>query len=428
MKYGLSLATFVFAFVVAGAALTQERDGCVSLHSTAGLAPPESAENQDASGGAHLHQVGDRSVLHVHVHGLEAGATYDVRVANHASSASTGMITTRTGEVPPPRRFSARLRSPADSVTEGDGGTSRLWGKWLEHWRSRRGGGEGLRAHASFTVNADRTELRYSLHVRGRERLDSATLQVGDALIGTDFLSFDLDVETLRGALEANEDLLAALEAEEGTVFVQSGDTTLSGVVKARFRRLQEWIAGVLAGRGSLRIDTARDDALPLDAASVEELVGAAITIVDANEQVVLGGTFGELMEGSFFRWRCRQRDAHDSGGGDEQAGESEAIVGLLQVGGDHDASFIRGDANDDSKVDISDPIFVLNFLFGGGAAPYCADSADANDSGALDVSDPIFILISFFDSSTSISAPFPEPGFDSTADELACNESRASN
>jgi hypothetical protein len=46
--------------------------------------------------------------------------------------------------------------------------------------------------------------------------------------------------------------------------------------------------------------------------------------------------------------------------------------------------SFVRADANGDPKLDISDAVTVLNYLFLGDAAPDCLDAADTNDDGEL--------------------------------------------
>jgi hypothetical protein len=51
---------------------------------------------------------------------------------------------------------------------------------------------------------------------------------------------------------------------------------------------------------------------------------------------------------------------------------------------------FLRGDTDASGKVDISDGVATLNFLFLGGRAPLCADAADADDSGDLTVSDAV--------------------------------------
>ena len=77
---------------------------------------------------------------------------------------------------------------------------------------------------------------------------------------------------------------------------------------------------------------------------------------------------------------------------------------------------FIRGDANLDGKVDMSDVILTLDHLFlGRGQAP-CLDAADADDNGALDITDPIFALRYLFLAGPAMPAPFPQPGMDPTA------------
>ena len=50
---------------------------------------------------------------------------------------------------------------------------------------------------------------------------------------------------------------------------------------------------------------------------------------------------------------------------------------------------FVRGDANGDGSIDITDAIFTLGFLFLGGGAPPCEDAADADDRGTLEITDP---------------------------------------
>jgi hypothetical protein len=84
-----------------------------------------------------------------------------------------------------------------------------------------------------------------------------------------------------------------------------------------------------------------------------------------------------------------------------------------------------RGDANADQDTDISDAVFVLNYLFLGGAEPACLKSADANDSGgsAPDLSDPVYLLNFLFLGGPEPPAPFHDCGTDPTidGDELSC-------
>jgi len=84
--------------------------------------------------------------------------------------------------------------------------------------------------------------------------------------------------------------------------------------------------------------------------------------------------------------------------------------------------TFSRGDANADSRVDISDAIFVLNFLFLGSGTPFCSDAADINDDGTLDLSDAISILNRLFFGGREIPLPgLFDCGADPTEDSLDC-------
>jgi hypothetical protein len=84
---------------------------------------------------------------------------------------------------------------------------------------------------------------------------------------------------------------------------------------------------------------------------------------------------------------------------------------------------FRRTRINDDTQGDLSDAVFLLNFLFGGGQAPTCPKAADTNDDAALDLTDAIFFLNFLFGGGESPSPPFTECGLDATADELSCEE-----
>ena len=93
---------------------------------------------------------------------------------------------------------------------------------------------------------------------------------------------------------------------------------------------------------------------------------------------------------------------------------------GILAIGADC-ISFRRGDANDDGRIDMSDAIFTLNYLFLGGEAPPCLDAADSNDDGIVDISDPIYILNFLFLGSPESPASGGECGFDPSPDLLTC-------
>lgn len=83
---------------------------------------------------------------------------------------------------------------------------------------------------------------------------------------------------------------------------------------------------------------------------------------------------------------------------------------------------FVRGDSNLDGRIDISDAIQALHFLFLGGEMR-CRDAADTFDDGANDVSDSIALLLWLFGGLWPPSDPWPACGLDPTVDDLGCAE-----
>lgn len=83
---------------------------------------------------------------------------------------------------------------------------------------------------------------------------------------------------------------------------------------------------------------------------------------------------------------------------------------------------FIRGDVSLDRRVDISDPIKTLAYLFLGDTIE-CRDAADLDNDGVVDISDPIAELNFLFGNGGPPAAPFPAagPDPDTPADGLDC-------
>src|SRR5688572_24855248 len=54
---------------------------------------------------------------------------------------------------------------------------------------------------------------------------------------------------------------------------------------------------------------------------------------------------------------------------------------------------FIRGDADQNGKVEITDAVTTLGYLFLGTEDPYCMDALDADDDGQLNLTDAIGVL-----------------------------------
>lgn len=78
-----------------------------------------------------------------------------------------------------------------------------------------------------------------------------------------------------------------------------------------------------------------------------------------------------------------------------------KAPAGQLQGCG----RFRRGDADSNGKVDLTDAVFTLLYLFQGGQAPACLDAADFNDDADVEITDPILIL-NFLFLGVDLSAP----------------------
>jgi hypothetical protein len=106
--------------------------------------------------------------------------------------------------------------------------------------------------------------------------------------------------------------------------------------------------------------------------------------------------------------------------------------AGQIDIGADEvdapdlGAKFIRGDANGDGVVNPSDINFIGNYLFSGGPAPACLDSADANDDELVNISDMSWLSTWLFLESGGtlqwIQPPYPECGVDPFGFELFCS------
>src|SRR3989442_3174963 len=103
-------------------------------------------------------------------------------------------------------------------------------------------------------------------------------------------------------------------------------------------------------------------------------------------------------------------------------------VIGVFSVAGfsrEHVSSpqvplFRRGDANVDGRVNLSDGLFTLRFLFQGGEAPPCSDAADADDSGRLDLKDVIYTFNFLLQGGPPPAQAF-QCALDPTSDDLDC-------
>lgn len=83
---------------------------------------------------------------------------------------------------------------------------------------------------------------------------------------------------------------------------------------------------------------------------------------------------------------------------------------------------FRRGLCNADGQLDLSDPVFLLQYLFTGGSSPGCLDACDGDDSGSLDLTDAVYGLNYLFRGGSPPPPPFVECGSDPTPDDLRCD------
>jgi hypothetical protein len=120
---------------------------------------------------------------------------------------------------------------------------------------------------------------------------------------------------------------------------------------------------------------------------------------------------------------------------GDDPPAETPFVVNLVTVGSEafrpqcQDGrviirkAFIRGDSNQDKRIDIADTVFMLSYIFMGGRPPTCEDAFDTNNDSRMDISDPIFLLNYLFMGGPQPSHPYPIPGVDPDLDTLGCTE-----
>ena len=80
--------------------------------------------------------------------------------------------------------------------------------------------------------------------------------------------------------------------------------------------------------------------------------------------------------------------------------------------------TFIRGDANGDGVVDISDVVTILLYLYRGQKVPVL-DTCDVNDDGQVNVTDAIALANHLLQGGRPPAPPYPDPGSDPSPDNL---------
>ncbi len=72
---------------------------------------------------------------------------------------------------------------------------------------------------------------------------------------------------------------------------------------------------------------------------------------------------------------------------------------------------FLRGDCNDDGKIDLADAVCVLNWLFAGEAAPGCVAATNTNGDDDANIADATYLLNHLFAGGPAPAQPFPDCG-----------------
>ncbi|HVR74893.1 MAG TPA: right-handed parallel beta-helix repeat-containing protein, partial [Planctomycetota bacterium] len=101
--------------------------------------------------------------------------------------------------------------------------------------------------------------------------------------------------------------------------------------------------------------------------------------------------------------------------------GNAADIGAYESCGSAPETPFRRSDVDGDLRLNLTDAILTLEFLFLGRETLPCRSAADSNDSGSIDLSDAIFTLGFLYLGSELPPPPFDQCGIDPTPDALDC-------
>lgn len=82
---------------------------------------------------------------------------------------------------------------------------------------------------------------------------------------------------------------------------------------------------------------------------------------------------------------------------------------------------FVRGDADADGQINLTDAVYLLGCLFLGTECASCSDAGDTNDDGSSNLADPIYLLNFLFLGGPTPPDPGGSCGADPTDDTLDC-------
>ena len=175
-----------------------------------------------------------------------------------------------------------------------------------------------------------------------------------------------------------------------------------------------------------LRVGNVAD--VPLDLQVVEALVGSALTGGAADTFLALldpalGGPGFAIAWVACLDSHCAERALPPST-------ETLHEIAVIRVSGNvpDDPEFLRGDANGNGTLEVTDAILALQFIAGNVTrktlierAGDCFDSLDSNDNGRVEIVDVVPVLRHLFQGAPPLAPPSAECGTDPTTDDLDC-------
>ncbi len=131
------------------------------------------------------------------------------------------------------------------------------------------------------------------------------------------------------------------------------------------------------------------------------------------------GEVIGNVLKGKNFILKSGGYVYLNTMPGLSPGGESGTLGGGSSGGSS--TSFIRGDANSDGVIDLSDSVYIKSYVNSQGPAPTCLKGADVNDDGVVNLNDAQYDDDYLFSGGPAPKSPYPSCGTDPTPDSLSC-------
>ncbi len=287
-RFPLLALALVSLFLLDSSVRSHDRDG--NRHSwhrpsssktvaQATLNRPDPAVDENATGSVKLKEYKDRSTISVAVHDLAREAVFTVKITKGETTEELGKITIPAARIHHPRCYKATLNGAQEVPaveTEAEGA-----GKFV-------------------LTRSDRSKLKYQVVLEGLSGpVTGAHIHLGavgeEGAVVYPLISEENPPKTedgkttISGSLAVTEEDRTNLEAGKFYANIHTGNNP-DGEIRGQLVPCVV-VEPDLEGGGSMKIDTGKGDKLPLGAASVLDLVGAVVSVGNAEDKVVLSGT-----------------------------------------------------------------------------------------------------------------------------------------